>query len=211
VASLENGAGARYADLNAKDIVVRYFRGCLLLMLMVAATLLVATCKQKTEPPATNNVGDEPPLLLEDPPLLLEDGNDQEPEGPMADNSRCHVCHINYADEELAVQHARADISCEQCHGSCDAHCSDEDNITPPDIMYPLEKINSFCMSCHPKDAIDTQPHEALLAGTATENKYCTDCHGTHRLEYRTRRWDKTTGELTEDDKVRVTTDEMPQ
>jgi hypothetical protein len=179
---------------------------------MVAATLLVATCKQKTEPPATNNVDDEPPLLLDDPPLLLlDDGNDQELEGPMADNSRCHVCHINYADEELAVLHARADISCEQCHGSCDAHCSDEDNITPPDIMYPLEKINSFCMSCHPKDAIDIEPHEELLAGTATEKKYCTDCHGTHRLEYRTRRWDKTTGQLIEDDKVRVTTDEQPK
>jgi hypothetical protein len=178
-------------------------------MVMAAATLLVATCKQKAEPQQNTSAGNEPPLLLDDPPLQLDDPNDEEPEGPVADNSRCHVCHINYADEELAVLHARANISCEQCHGSCDAHCSDEDNITPPDIMYPLEKINPFCMTCHPKDAIDVQVHEAILAGTATENKHCSDCHGEHRLSYRTRRWDKTTGELIGDDKVRMTTDQV--
>jgi hypothetical protein len=63
--------------------------------------------------------------------------------------------------------------------------------------MYPAQKINSSCKSCHP---------DATLGG---DKKYCTDCHGEHRLSYRTRKWDKSTGELIEDDKVRMLTDEM--
>jgi hypothetical protein len=182
-------------------------RHCLLIFILAAVTAAVVSCKQK-------NQNQQKPPIDEEPPLLLENSNGGEDlpppsEGPVADNSRCHVCHINYADEELAVVHARANISCEQCHGACDAHCNDEDNITPPEIMYSLEKINSFCMACHPKSKIDTQPHEPFLDGTATEKKYCTDCHGDHRLGYRTRKWNKETGELIEDDKVRMMTDEM--
>jgi hypothetical protein len=190
-----------------------------LIVPLALVTVMLSGCKQKNENPQepSAEVGvkvshQEPPLLLEEPPLLLEEGNTQElppAEGPVADNSRCHVCHINYADEELAVRHARANIGCEQCHGACDAHCSDEDNVTPPDVMYPRTKINSSCMMCHPKEKIETETHRPILDGAATENKYCTDCHGEHRLGYRTRRWDKNTGELLEDDKVRMTTDQM--
>jgi hypothetical protein len=32
-----------------------------------------------------------------------------------ADNSRCHVCHINYDEEALALNHELGDISCEGC------------------------------------------------------------------------------------------------
>lgn len=197
-----------------------HIRYCLLMVTVGLAAVVAAGCKQEKEKPQnpSSEAGaaaaqEEAPLLLEEEPLLLEDDESEEDlsaaEGPVADNSRCHVCHINYADEELSVTHARADIGCERCHGACDAHCGDEDNVTPPDIMYPKAKINVFCMTCHSKDSIETEPHEALLAGTATEDKYCTDCHGEHRLGYRTRRWDKETGELVEDDKVRMMTDEM--
>jgi hypothetical protein len=180
--------------------------------------MMLSGCKEKNENPQESSVEvpvkvshEEPPLLLEEPPLLLEEVSTPElppAEGPVADNSRCHVCHMNYAEEELAVRHARANIGCEQCHGACDAHCSDEDNVTPPDVMYPRAKINSSCMMCHPREEIEIEPHEPILAGTAAENKYCTDCHGEHRLGYRTRRWDKETGKLLEDDKVRMTTDQ---
>ena len=160
---------------------------------MVTIVVAIVACEQqvKEEPPL---LLEEQPLLLEDPPLLLEE---EEETGPVADNSRCHVCHINYSEEALAVTHARANISCEQCHGSSDAHCSDEDNITPPDIMYPAEKINAFCKSCHPD------------AKLGRGKKFCTDCHGEHRLSHRTRKWDKATGELIKDDNVRMLTDEM--
>ena len=169
--------------------------------MLVLATLMVATmtCEQQ--------VKEEQTLLLEDPHLLLE----EEETGPVADNSRCHVCHINYADEDLAVTHAWANISCEQCHGASDAHCSDEDNITPPDIMYPVAKIRPFCMGCHPKNKIDIAAHKSVLADTGANEGNCTNCHGEHRLSYRTRKWDKSTGKLIEDDKVRMTTDDIPE
>jgi len=184
-------------------------------LILAAAAVAVAaiSCKQKDRNQQKPQASEEPASAIEEPLLLLDDSNaKQEPapvEGPVADNSRCHVCHLNYSDEELATVHARANIGCQKCHGACDAHCSDEDNITPPDIMYPLAKINSSCMACHPKDAIDTPSHGPIFEGTATEKKYCTDCHGSHRLSYRTRRWNKETGELLEDDSVRMMTDEM--
>jgi hypothetical protein len=174
-------------------------------VLTIAAILAAfAACKEELRTRREARGTEEPPLLLEDNPGLEEPAST---EGPAADNSRCHVCHLNYSDEELAVSHARANIGCEQCHGASDAHCGDEDNITPPDMMYPKDKINSSCMACHPRESIDTEQHQPLFGGTAIENKYCTDCHGSHRLSYRTRRWDKTTGELIEDDKVRMTTE----
>ena len=159
----------------------------------MAIAVAVVACRQRIreEPSPLANGPDEEPLLLEEPSPLEDDNA-----GPLADNSRCHVCHINYQDEELAVTHARAGVGCERCHGASDAHCSDEDNITPPDIMYPLDKVNSSCKTCHP---------EGKLGGG---KKYCTDCHGEHRLSYRTRKWDKETGELVEDDKVRMLTED---
>jgi len=122
--------------------------------------------------------------------------------GPVADNSRCHVCHMNYATEDLAVKHAQANIGCERCHGKSDRHCGDEDNITPPDIMYPKDKINTSCEACHPNDKLGSQ-HTPFLQGI-TKEKYCTDCHGKHRLAHRTRRWDRQTRKLIQDDKVRM-------
>ena len=211
--------------------MLRYARYCWLFFVLVSAAVSFG-CEQRNEgqkppgdegaPPSAKGSGNRtepavPKLTIqpdEEPLLLLDEPPTQElppPEGPVADNSRCHVCHMNYEDEELAVLHARANIGCEQCHGASDAHCSDEDNVTPPDTMYPLEKINSSCMTCHPKENIDAEQHQTLFDGTATENKYCTDCHGNHRLSYRTRRWDKTTGELIEDDKVRMTTESTPE
>jgi len=139
-------------------------------------------------------VSDEEPLLLLDEPEATA-GNDSA--GPMADNSRCFVCHVNFDGEPLSVMHAKGDVGCEDCHGSSDKHCSDEDNITPPDRMFAKEAINEFCKGCHPK---------AKLGGG---KKYCVECHGSHKMAHRTRIWDKKTGELLDDDKVRMLTDEM--
>ncbi len=141
-----------------------------------------------------------------DEPLLLLDDNAQTAAGG-ADNSRCHVCHINFAMEKLAVTHARANIGCEHCHGESDAHCGDEDNITPPEIMYPESKIDAACLKCHGDRMKMTTKHKAVLAGTL--KKTCTGCHGEHRMSHRTRRWNKETGELISDDKVRMLTDDM--
>lgn len=179
---------------------MKYQRLCLWIF-VPAVVIASAACKQELgqgpqvteEPQVTweSGVDAEPLLLLEDTEELAP------PIGPVADNSRCHVCHINYADEELAVVHARANVGCERCHGSCNAHCNDENNVTPPDIMYPVAKINPSCMVCHPRNRIDTQAHEPLFAGIDREKKYCTNCHGRqHRIRVRTVRWNKATGEL---------------
>ena len=189
-----------------KGILVSKFRNCLWMLVLATIVVAIVACehqvKEKQEQPL---LLEEKPLLLEEPLLLLDE---DEETGPMADNSRCHVCHINYDDEVLAVTHARADINCEKCHGPSDAHCGDEDNITPPDIMYPAAKIRPFCMGCHPKEKIDIAVHKSVMAKPDAKEAICTNCHGEHRLGYRTRKWDKTTGKLIQDDKVRMLTGE---
>ena len=118
------------------------------------------------------------------------------------DNSRCHVCHINYSEELLAVRHAKVGVGCEKCHGSSDAHCNDEGNITPPGIMYPKDKVNSACMACHAKASfVKVVNHKASLAAVEANTKVCTDCHGQHRLARRDVRWDKKTRKLLPEDK----------
>jgi len=187
-------------------------RYCFLMLILAAVAVAGIGCgeingKQKpatSARPRTNQEtaasqeatsDDEPLLLLDDEPLLLlDDGPDVDPSaGPMADNSRCHVCHINYMLEDIAVVHARANMGCADCHGESDAHIADEswswgENGTAPDIMYQRAEVNEFCMSCHPKDKINLEQHQPLFAGTAQE-KYCTDCHGKHRLAKRRCKW----------------------
>jgi len=191
-----------------------YFSTLLLAAVTVAGTgceQVKSTQKEQTNPErpadwqivsAPETVTDDEPLLLDDEPLLLDDEPllllDDGPDadsytGSMSGNSRCFVCHINYMDEDIAVIHAQVNIGCANCHGDSDEHIADESwasggNGTAPDIMYPLSKINPFCMGCHPEDKIDTDLHELLFSGTI-EKKYCTDCHGNHRLTNRKCKW----------------------
>ena len=174
-------------QVDLKEICVKYVRVCL--MMLVVAVVVVVACKK----PAEQAVEEEPLLLLDE----VDSSESAEASGPVADNSRCYVCHINFDGEGLSAIHAKADVGCEDCHGVSDAHCSDEDNITPPDEMFAKAAINDFCKGCHPDGKL------------SEGKKYCTQCHGKHVMEHRTRRWDKKTGELIEDDKVRMLTDEM--
>jgi len=182
------------------------------LIVILAAVVVVGSCcqnvkstqKEQTnpesaagrEPVAVTEVvtEDEPLLLLDDEPLLLLDDEPDEDfsSESMADNSRCFVCHVNYMQEKIAVSHARQNMGCANCHGESDEHIADESwasggNGTAPDIMYPREKINPFCMGCHTKDKIDTEQHKPLFADN--DKKYCTDCHGEHRLTDRKCKW----------------------
>jgi hypothetical protein len=123
-------------------------------------------------------------------------------------NPYCKACHLDFDEEELALQHEIWGIGCERCHGESFRHRSDEANLTPPEIMYPKERINPSCMSCHPRQEIqDTKDHEPILeAGLSVfeeatpsgkdAKKYCTDCHGVkhHVLRVRATTWDKATG-----------------
>jgi len=135
---------------------------------------------------------------------------DKEPPEP-ADNYYCYVCHNNFDGEELTLEHELVGVGCEKCHGISDKHSADEDGITPPDIMYSKEMINSFCISCHPeKELAEQMGHKPFLALAETARGYCTDCHGSHQMEVRTRRWDKQTRKLIWDDGVRMMKDDSP-
>jgi len=125
-------------------------------------------------------------------------------------NQFCSACHYGFSDERLASTHEKAGIGCERCHGESERHRSDEDNITPPEIMYPKAKINPTCMMCHPRHEIQhVAHHKTLLEGAKTifdsadqdgRHRYCTDCHAPHhRINVRTTRWNKETGELIKD------------
>ena len=167
----------------------------------LAAALLVSCQPQGARQGAEEPRAGTPPgaggaaKTDEEPLLLLDDGEKKSPglAGPMADNSRCFVCHLNYMQEPIAVVHAKANIGCANCHGNCDAHIADESwaiggNGTAPGVMFTRDKVNPFCLGCHAKEKISTVRHAAFLAGTAAE-KYCTDCHGQHRLATRKCKW----------------------
>ena len=133
---------------------------------------------------------DNKKAVAEKPLLLLDDDAEAKPEG-MADNSRCHVCHVNFAKEGLAETHARAGIGCAKCHGASDAHIADESwtsggKGTPPDKMFLPAKVNAFCATCHELGKSDASkcPFPA-----AHDKKLCTDCHGKHHLAQRKCKW----------------------
>ena len=181
-----------------------------IVLILTALAVGVISCKQSkkddglktdTEPAKAveNNAEEEPlllddaPLLLDDEPLLLNEEPDDEDLSNMADNNRCHVCHINYKQEDIAVTHAKAGIGCKDCHGVSDEHIADESwasggNGTAPDRMFPPDTIKPFCMTCHPKDKIDQLQHKPVFA-EGDDRKVCTDCHGKHRLHTRKCKW----------------------
>jgi len=148
--------------------------------------------------------GAPPPLVVDkDAPLLLDDAPAEEPKDEiLADNEACYVCHTNYKEEEFVVWHAQGDVGCTDCHGKSFAHRNDEDNITPPDKMYAPEDIEKDCCAeCHdehdvPAVEVIARWQERCPAKTDPKTIVCTDCHGQHRLAFRTVWWDKKTGEL---------------
>jgi uncharacterized Fe-S center protein len=145
-------------------------------------------------------------------------GAQSQPETPnqgiqQADNSYCYVCHRNLEKESLNQTHSKVGVGCEKCHGLSERHSSDEDGITPPQIMYSRDRVPPFCLSCHPVAKLTPiDAHTGFLGkDQRSEGKIqdakktvCTDCHGEHRLKVRTRRWDKGTGRLVSDDGVRM-------
>ena len=160
-----------------------------------------------------------PPLVIDkDAPLLLDEPPESEKHSPasttraLADNMACFVCHANYREESLASEHAAKNVGCVDCHGPSYAHRNHENNTTPPDRMYPADKIDQACRKCHtthdvpPEKVIARWQSGRRKAGpdkTNTEATVCTDCHGDHRLRLRTVRWDKKTGKLLRSGKAR--------
>ncbi len=163
-------------------------------IVLVGAAALLAVSVIAAPPPL--KVDKSAPLLLDEPKTKPAEKAD----GPVADNSACHVCHTNYQEESLAVSHAKADVGCVKCHGVSMAHRNDENNTTPPDKMYPSGRIETMCEECHethdaPAKKVLTRFRERCPGKDITQ-VLCTDCHGEHRLKLRTVQWDKATGKL---------------
>ena len=173
-------------------------------LIWLSVVLTLAGCERgdtitqsamETRPPknAREAAGEPAKTEPETPLLLLDDEEQEEPASQAtADNNRCFVCHVNYMTEQIAVNHARRNIGCIHCHGPSDAHIADESwgsggNGTAPDIMYPRDKINPACMTCHPQDKLAAAQHEAVFA--KSDPRVCTDCHGDHRLSTRRCKW----------------------
>jgi hypothetical protein len=84
--------------------------------------------------------------------------------------------------------------------------------------MFPKAWVRMNCLSCHHwqklieadktyanrTDVKEKPDHKKVLEGTATEKRFCTDCHGEHRLAFRTVWWDKKTGKLADRQGQRV-------
>jgi hypothetical protein len=144
-----------------------------------------------------------PPLKVDrSKPLLLLEEPGKKTEDRSAINRACFVCHENFSEEPLVVLHAKEKIGCVKCHGESHAHRDDEDNITPPDVLYPLEKIDAACQSnCHethdaPAKKVLARWQERCPQKMDYLTVVCTDCHGAHRLQQRVVRWDKRTKQL---------------
>lgn len=96
-----------------------------------------------------------------------------------ADNYYCYVCHANFEYEDaLAETHLEVDVGCADCHGPSLAHRSDEDNVTPPDIIFRRPQVDGACLGCHTRH----EEREAPAGTTLPNDPICTDCHGDHRI-----------------------------
>ncbi len=160
----------------------------------------------------TGSPAAEPPAAPKLPPLVIDQGAPLLLDNPAAEgsetqsalttlNAACFVCHGNYEREELVTVHAADDVGCVECHGPSFAHRNDENNTTPPDVLYPSEAIEAACQKCH--ETHDVAATEVVARWqqrcpqkTDVSQIVCTDCHGAHRLARRTVRWDKKTRQL---------------
>lgn len=146
--------------------------------------------------------GGPPPLVVgEDAQALPDEPVAGKAKGKGADNAACFVCHANYKTETLATMHAAKNVGCAQCHGPSDAHCNDENNTTPPDVLFAADRIDAACRKCHETHSaapakVVARWRERCPTKTDPAAIVCTDCHGTHRLRVRTVRWDKRTRKL---------------
>jgi len=142
-----------------------------------------------------------PPLSLEGYmdehlPDALEEDNEQ-----LVDNSSCFVCHDDFRDDELTIEHGKEEVGCIKCHGESFDHRDDEDHITPPDKMFEGSTVDQLCAACHighvaePKKVVERW-QERCSEIEDPDNLSCTDCHFSHGMKRRSVRWDRKTGEV---------------
>ena len=79
------------------------------------------TGREPQEPEIDQPASESPQVAVDEEPLLLDDDSPSADEAG-ADNSRCHVCHMNYAQEDIAVIHPKSEGGNQDVHAeSCKA------------------------------------------------------------------------------------------
>lgn len=109
-------------------------------------------------------------------------------------NALCMVCHLDFEDDPLTVEHLAKSITCAHCHGTSVPHMHDESMMTSPDVLYGRREVEAMCGRCHGPHG-NRQAVEAFRTrwlGKARENgravladSVCTDCHGRHTVSRR--------------------------
>jgi hypothetical protein len=168
---------------------------------LVLGTAVLALAYRVGKPGEEKQRAKAPPLSLEG---LLDEKLPEPPRKKVrvkVDNGACYVCHANYETESLVVSHGKEEIGCVDCHGQSAEHRNDEDNITPPDIMYPQDQIDKMCSQCHethnaPGRNVVGRWLQRCPEKANPDDLICTDCHYEHRLSTRVVRWDKKTRAL---------------
>ena len=171
--------------------------GCLLALVGIAWHASPLAPARAQEP---SEGGGLPPLVI-DKSLRLDEPDKQADTSHLKINQSCFVCHNNYQEEPMVTWHAKEGVGCVDCHGKSLAHRNDEDNITPPDVMFRMDTIEKACQECHEEHIAWPRDVLALWQQRCPEKEdfstvVCTDCHGQHRLERRVVQWDKRTGKL---------------
>jgi len=103
---------------------------------------------------------------------------------PLGPNAACYVCHMTFVKEPLSKVHAKAKVSCIQCHGLSAPHANDEDiGATKPDITFKRDAVDAACRKCH--ETHDVAPAKVTARWQARKSPpdpICTSCHGSHKI-----------------------------
>ena len=168
------------------------------LVVVMVGGIVVCGCGRSEKP--VRESGSKLPSLVVDKnaPLLLDGPSESEKVNTEAEakNLSCYVCHANYAEEQLAQWHSKANYACSDCHGESIAHKNDENHLTPPDKMYAVSEIDGACQKCH--TGHDVQPAEVVRrwkerTGDTKTDVLCKECHESHDIPAAAviRKWQK--------------------
>jgi hypothetical protein len=113
----------------------------------------------------------------------------------MVPNDLCHICHIPFSEEPLAVSHAKGKVWCQTCHGPSGPHMENEKiGATRPDKVFRGSQVDRMCSRCHERRDHPKVPAGIRATRLAESKKLqteikghpveptgvCTDCHGRH-------------------------------
>ncbi len=170
--------------MSHPSVPALFHRSALLLLALAAWTLWFLRADVPPLSAADEAGGAKPPAKApplpalkvdKSAPLLLDEpaAKEAKSEAFLRINDACFVCHGNYREEPMAVSHAKEDVSCIDCHGASLAHRNDEDNITPPDKMYPLARVDAGCLAeCHDTHDAPARGPQTLAGTLPAEDRF---------------------------------------